>query len=348
MNKFTGKIIVSNRIAAARIILILIFSFLLSGCWFVKVGIRNMDDAVFGEPMRVQNKIKDPINDNFRFSALWVGHSTTLIQIDDKVIIFDPVFEDVIGGVMLRKIEAGLNIEDIQRLDLVLISHAHMDHMSIPTLSKISDRFKNTSVVIPEGVEKYMPSYDFNLVRMRTGNSSERNYIGETKVINGIKVTTVFANHYGGRYGMDSYTWNVPGCTGYIIEYNGKTVFFAGDTMYDDKAYMTIGSKYKIDLALIPIGPCRECGDKVENGSINHVSPYGALMMLDDLRSDYMIPVHWGSIRYFNDPDTPVYSLKDFINEYSSTSVSGVAMEKPYSEKVKILTQGEQIIFQYK
>lgn len=330
------------------IVSILLFSFLISGCWFVRVGIKNMDDAVFGTPIKVNNKIKDPIKDNVGLSALWVGHSTTLIQLDDKVIIFDPVFEDDIGGVMMRKIEAGLNIEDIPRLDIILISHAHMDHMSIPTLNKLNDKFKNTSVVIPEGVEKYMPSYDFNLVKMRTGNSKERKYKGETKIINGIKVTTVYANHFGGRYGMDSYTWNVPGCTGYVIEYNGKTVFFAGDTIYDEDAYKVIGNKFKIDLALIPIGPCRECGDKDPNGSIHHVSPYGALMMLDDLKADYMIPVHWGSIRYFNDPDTPVFALKDFINEYSTVSVSGGAMVKPYSEKIKILTEGEQVIFQYK
>jgi N-acyl-phosphatidylethanolamine-hydrolysing phospholipase D len=327
---------------------LILFSLLISGCWFVRVGIRNMDDAIFSSPIRVKNKIKEPVKDSVKLSALWIGHSTVLIQMDDKVIIVDPVFEDVIGGFMLRKVEAGLNLEDIPKLDLVLISHAHMDHMSLPSLKSIDDRFPHASLVFPKGVEEYLPSYNMKMVLMRTGNSAERNYVGETREINGIKVTTVFAKHQGGRYGIDSYSWNVPGCTGYIVEYHGMTFFFAGDTIYDEEAFKSIGKKFKIDLALIPIGPCRECENTEDNGTTYHVAPYGALKMLDDLKADYMIPVHFGAIRYFNDPDTPVFALRDFMQEFGSKSVYGYEEQKPYSEKIKILTEGQQYIFKSK
>lgn len=323
----------------------LLLSVIFSGCWFVRTGMRNIGDSIFSSPVEVKNKIKDPIKDNVRLSAFWVGHSTVLLQIDDKVIITDPVFEDVIAGVMLRKTEAGLDIEAIPKLDLILVSHAHMDHMSLSSLSSLDDKFPDASMVFPKGSEEYLPSFDMDMIRLRTGNSVKRNYVGETQFINGIKVTAVYTLHQGGRFGFDSYLWKVPGCTGYIIEYNGITVFYAGDTTYEDQAFKELGKKFDIDLALIPVGPCRDCET---DGSYYHLASLGALKMLDDVKADYMIPVHYGAIQYFNDPDYPVIVLKDLIQRYNSHSVTGTAAVIPYSQKVKILDDGEQHVFEYK
>ena len=324
------------------ILLTLITSAFFSGCWFVRAGMRNLDNVIFDSPAKVKNKIQNPIKDNVKLSALWVGQSTVLLQIDDKVIITDPVFENVIAGFMMRTTEAGLDISSIPKLDLILVSHAHMDHLSFPSLDALDKRFPHTTLVIPDGVEKYLPSYDMKIVKMRTGNSEKRNYIGETKIIDGIKITTVYADHQGGRFGFDSYLWDVPGYTGYIIQYKGITVYFAGDTSYDDKAFKELGRKFNINLALIPVGPCREC-DSI--GNFRHVASLGALMMLDDLRAKYMIPIHFGTIEYFNDPNTPVYVLEDLINKYDTKTVTGIAASAPYKDKIKILKAGGQYIF---
>jgi N-acyl-phosphatidylethanolamine-hydrolysing phospholipase D len=327
------------------ILLTLISSAFFSGCWFVRAGMRNLDRVVFDAPAKVKNKIKNPIKANVKLSALWVGQSTVLLQLDDKVIITDPVFENVIAGFMMRTVEAGLEISSIPKLNLILVSHAHMDHLSFPSLDALDKRFPHATLVIPDGVEKYLPSYNMKIIRMRTGNSEERKYIGETKIIDGIKITTVYANHQGGRFGLDSYLWDVPGFTGYIIQYKGITVYFAGDTSYDDKAFKYLGKKYKIDLAFIPVCPCRDC-DQI--GNFRHVASLGALMMLDDLRTKYMIPIHFGTIEYFNDPNIPVYVLEDLINKYNTKTVTGVAASEPYKDKIKILKAGEQYIFEYK
>ncbi|MEO8514527.1 MAG: MBL fold metallo-hydrolase [Ignavibacteria bacterium] len=327
------------------IIVFIIAMVTINGCWPVRVGIKSIGESIFEEPEKVTNKIRDPIKDNVRLSALWVGHSTVLLQIEDKVILIDPVFEDVISGVVLRKVEAGLDMKDIPRLDLVLVSHAHMDHMSLGSLKDIDKRFPKASLIIPMGAEEYLPSYDMDMIRLKTANSEALGYIGETKEIGGVKVTAVFALHQGGRYGLDSYTWNVPGCTGYIIEYNGITVFYAGDTTYDDNAYKVIGNKYKIDLALIPVGPCRECET---DGSFYHLASLGALKVFDQLKAEYMIPVHYGALEYFDDSNIPVYVLKDLAERYGSNSATGMAISKPYSEGIKILKEGEQYIFKYK
>ncbi len=306
---------------------------------------RNISDSFFGEPGKVKNKIKDPVKENVKLSALWVGHSTTLVQIEDKVIIFDPVFEDVISGIVLRRVEAGLDIKSIPRLDLVLVSHAHMDHMSLSSLKDLDDRFPKAKLVIPRGAEEYLPDYDMEMIRLKTGNSEKLNYVGETKEINGMKVTAVYALHQGGRYGMDSYTWNVPGCTGYIVEYKGVTVFYAGDTTYDELAYRSLGTRFKIDLALIPVGPCRDCET---DGSYYHLASLGAIKTFDYLNADFMIPVHYGALEYFDDPNIPAYVLRDLANRYGSNSATGMAISKPYSERIKILNEGEQFIFYYK
>jgi N-acyl-phosphatidylethanolamine-hydrolysing phospholipase D len=326
-------------------VLISILAVIAYGCWPVRVGMKHIGNTFFGEPEKVKNKIRDPIKNNVRFSALWVGHSTTLIQIEDKVIIVDPVFEDVISAVVMRKVEAGLDIKDIPKLDLVLVSHAHMDHMSLGSLKDLDERFPNAKLVVPAGAEKYLPSYDMEMIRLKTGNSEKLGYVGETREINGIKVTAVYALHQGGRYGLDSYTWNVPGCTGYIFEYKGIVVYYGGDTTYDDKAYKSLGEKFRINLALIPVGPCRECET---DGSYYHLASLGALKVFDELQADFMIPVHYGALEYFDDPDTPVYVLKDLMDRYGKNSATGMAISKPYSEGLKILDEGEQIIFEYK
>lgn len=320
-------------------------SVIIYGCWPVRVGLKNIGDTFFGEPEKVKNKIRNPIKDNVRFSALWAGHSTTLIQIDDKVILIDPVFEDVISGIVMRRVEAGLDLKDIPKLDLVLVSHAHMDHMSLGSLKEIDDRFPNAKLVVPVGAEQYLPSYDMEMIRLKTGNSEKLGYVGETREINGIKVTAVFALHQGGRYGLDSYTWNVPGCTGYIFEYNGISVFYAGDTTYDELAYKSLGKKFNIKLALIPVGPCRDCET---DGSYYHVASLGALKVFDELKAEYMIPVHYGALEYFDDPDMPVHVLKDLAERYGSSSSTGMAISKPYSESLKILNEGEQYVFEFK
>ncbi len=309
--------------------------------------VENTEKAMFGNPDKVKNKINNPIKEGVKLSALWIGHSSVLLQMDDKVILIDPVFNDVIGGLMVRKNEAAINLSDIPKLDLILVSHAHMDHLSLATLGDINDdsKFTGAKVIFPRGVEEFLPDYpSLDLVRMETGNTRKKNYVGETKLIDGVKITTVFTVHYGGRFGFDSYLWHVPGCTGFIIEYKGKTVFYPGDTNYDDEGFKAIGRKFSIDLALLPIGPCRDCKE-IDN--FNHVTSFGALKMFEDLNARYMIPVHYGCIEYRNDPKEPVYVLEELIAaDPKGSSGSGNESQETLSKRVIILEEGQQHIFE--
>jgi N-acyl-phosphatidylethanolamine-hydrolysing phospholipase D len=316
---------------------------LYSGCGLFSIGLDNLGKTVFSSPETSKNKVKNPVKTDVKLSALWIGHSSVLLQIYDRVILIDPVFNDVISGVMTRKQTAAFDMNTLPKLDMILISHAHMDHLSITTLSDLEEKYSGAKLVFPDGAEEFMPGYDFEFIRLNTGNSSKKNYVGESRVFDSLKVTAVYALHFGGRYGLDSYLWHMPGCTGYIIEYKDVTVFYAGDTAYEEKAFKKLGEKYDIDLALIPIGPCKDC-DELTN--FNHVTSYGALEMFDDLKADKMLPVHFGALSYRRDPDYPLEVLKDLIAMKDKTG----SLENNYSlykDKVVILDEGEQYVFKY-
>lgn len=324
-----------------KILISSILIFTASGCGLMFIGLENFSNTVFSSAEDAKIIIKDPVRKNIKLSAYRIGHSSTLIQIYDKVFLFDPVFSDVISGVMLRKQKAAIDIDSLSRLDMILISHSHPDHLSISTLSDLDKRFPHAKLIFPKGDEEYMPDYDFEFVRMRTGNLSKMNYTGETKTIDSVKITAVYTLHYGGRYWVDSFTWQKPGCTGYIIEYKGITVFYAGDTAYNDKAYKTLGKKFNIDLALIPIGPCRDC-EELDN--YRHVTSLGALQIFEDLKAKYMIPVHYGALTYGRDPDYPLTVLKELIEKKNNSLTAGDD-KVMYKDRIKILDEGEQIVF---
>lgn len=317
--------------------------FTVSGCGLFSIGFKNLGKTITSSPEFKESKVKDPVKSNVKLSALWIGHSSVLLQIYDRVILIDPVFNDVISGVMTRKHKAAFDLNRLPKLDMILVSHAHADHLSISTLSDLEDKFPGASLIFPEGAEDFMPGYDFDFVRMKTGNSSKKNYVGETIDFNGLKVTTVYALHFGGRYGLDSYLWNMPGCTGYIVEYKGITVFYAGDTAYEENGFKKIGELFDIDLALIPIGPCRDCEELT---NFNHVTSNGALKMFDDLKAKKMMPVHFGALQYRNDPDYPVIVLKELIEQKDKTG-SITETGSYYKDKIVILDEGEQHVFEY-
>ena len=252
-----------------------------------------------------------------------------LIQMDDKVILTDPFLTETLGEFARRVVEPGIDIENIPKCDLILISHSHFDHLSLGSLEYLERKNKNTPLVFPEDMENYLPDYDFDLIRMKNNNGYKNNIIGETKIINGIKVTTVYAQHWGGRYGVDGFVWGDNAFTGYILEYNGLTVYFAGDTGYNDKKFKILGEKFTIDLAFIPIGPCADCSNC---GTGNHVFPPDAVYIFNDIIAKWMVPIHYGTLVFAQaDPMEPLFALRKII------------ADEKMKDRVKILKIGEQV-----
>ena len=315
-------------------IIIVLLPIILSGCFFMRIGLRSLGDT-FSSPDTIPNKIKNPIKDNVKLSTLWIGHSTELIQIYDKVIITDPFLDNRLGGLMMRRKEPGIDINNIPKLNLILVSHSHMDHMNFEGLQMLADRFPGCAMLFPKGDEKYLPNFDLNMIRVKTSKYWEGKYVGETVFVDSMKITPVFALHQGGRYLIDTYTWRTPGATGYIVEYRDVCIYFAGDTGYDDEAFKQIGNKFNINLAFIPIGPCHNCDS---TGMWFHASTVEAMEMFTDLKAEYMVPIHYGVLTYFGDPDKPKEALEDLLNDADSQYYQ-------YRDRVKILSEGGQYIF---
>ncbi len=314
-------------------ILFLAVSLSLSGCWVTRLAITNIEDSIFDEPKKVK-KIGNPVHDSVKVSVLWAGHSTTLVQIYDKVIMFDPFFNKRFSGLLLRRTELGLNLDSLKQLDVIFVSHSHIDHLSYSSLERLTDQFPKTKLVFPRGVENYLPDYDITMIRVDKTDTKFKNFIGKPVYIDGLKVTPVFAYHTGGRYGIDTYTWREEGTTGFIIEYKDVCFYYAGDTGYHDKAFKVIGEKFNIGVSLIPIGPCRNCDSL---GFKYHTSSIEALELFKDIKAQYMIPVHYGAARYFTDENKPLYVMNELIDSLTAY--------RDLREKVIPLKVGEQKIW---
>jgi L-ascorbate metabolism protein UlaG (beta-lactamase superfamily) len=315
-----------------RLIFIPVFVLLIvfSGCNLFYVAVRNVP-VFFSSPEKVANKIKNPVKDNVRLSALWIGHSTVLLQMDDKVIITDPILTETVGELGRRLVEPGIDVENIPRCDLILISHSHFDHLSYGSLGYLEEKSSGAPLVFPTGLEYYLPQMDFKFIRMDNDNGYEKNIIGEEKLIGGIKVTSVYAQHWGGRYGLDGYVWGEKDYTGYVIQYHGLTVYFAGDTGYDSTKFKQLGEMFKIDLAFIPIGPCADCE---QCGTPNHIFPPEAVWIFKDVKARWLVPIHYGTL-YFAQADAmkPLETLNKIIKEEN------------LGDKISVLKIGEQKVF---
>jgi L-ascorbate metabolism protein UlaG (beta-lactamase superfamily) len=261
----------------------------------------------------VENKPK-PISEKkgSRLKAYWIGHATVLLRMDEKWILTDPIWNDKLANWLGRQVEPGININDIPPIDFILISHAHLDHMDTYTLKLLS---KQTHLILPAGAPDFK-NYGYKNL------SYLKNYdIEET---DGLKITAVPAQHFGGRWLIDNF-WDGEPYLSYVIQYQGMTVYFAGDTGYNENYFKTIGKMFTIDLALIPFGPFRGWGG--EYGNYVHVNPKGAIKTFKDVNAKWMIPIHHGT--FYTAPEIEFPYIAKAINESN------------VKEKIFLLKQGE-------
>jgi N-acyl-phosphatidylethanolamine-hydrolysing phospholipase D len=273
-----------------------------------------------GEPIRpVILKVSTPIRPDVGLSILWVGHATVLIQIHDKVIITDPVFTKTVGLLAKRSVEPGIDPASITQLNAILISHLHFDHFSYGSLDMLP---KQATLIVPPGGVEYTPEFGFaNTREARTWETIEED---------GLKITPVPVQHFGGRYGVDVLWSAARPYTGYIIEYKGIVVFFAGDTGYNAEYFREIGRRFHIDVALLPIAPIepREFMKRV------HTDPAEALQAFEDLGAKIMIPIHHDT--FFQGLEPEIGNAKKLMQV--------LIEERGLQDRVKLLAVGEQLV----
>jgi N-acyl-phosphatidylethanolamine-hydrolysing phospholipase D len=235
----------------------------------------------FSRPEPVPHRIADPRRPDARLAVLWVGHATVLLQIDDKFVLTDPFLTDSVGQIAVRLKEPGIDPANLPRLDAVLISHMHFDHLSLGSLDLVEDRTRR--LFVPRGGLVYVPNYRFDARELSTWASFEED---------GLRVTAVPVKHVGFRYGVDA-AWMTSTFTGYVLQYHGVTVYFAGDTAYDAENFAETAARFpSIDLALVPIAPIHPRAFM----EATHVDPPEAVQAFVDLGARAMVPIHFDTL----------------------------------------------------
>ncbi len=245
-------------------------------------------------------KIKNPNPDSIQVT--WIGHTTFLIQLGGINILTDPHFShrasplQWIGPKRLAK--PGIPINKLPKIDLVLISHDHYDHLDVGTVRALGNSVR---YVVPLGLKEWFK-------KKHLTNVVERDWWDFVEEF-GMKFTCVPTQHFSGRV---PFRFNQTLWCGWVIEHMGKKIFFAGDTGYSPH-FSEIHQKFgHMDLSLIPIGAYHP---RFLMKDV-HVDPREAVRAHKDLESKQSIGMHWGTFRltYEATNEPPAY-LKKVLQE---------------------------------
>ena len=250
----------------------------------------------------------------------YVNHSTFLIQVAGVNILTDPVWSDRVSPVSFagpkRFRPAGIRFEDLPRIDLIVISHNHYDHLDIETLKKVHEAYE-PRVIAPLGVGRMLNSNGINKV-------FELNW-WENKVIDSdITVHAVQAQHFSARglFDRDKTFWN-----GYVIETPAGDVYFAGDTGYGP-FFTEIGQRFPdIKVGLIPIGAYKPRWFMKPM----HVNPEEAIQVHKDVGAEISFGMHFGTFPLADD------GMKDPENDFSAA----MRLQENRGVNFKLLTEGD-------
>jgi L-ascorbate metabolism protein UlaG (beta-lactamase superfamily) len=196
---------------------------------------------------------------------------------DGFTIITDPVFSDRAGidlGLVTlgfkRLVAPAISITGLPHIDLVLLSHAHMDHTDLPSLRALESR--RTAVV--------SAAHNNDLLRTRRWRTAQELAWGQTGRVGPAAIRAFEVNHWGARMRTDHYR----GYNGYLIEAGRYRVLFAGDTAATT-AFRSLRSSRPVHLAIMPIGAYNPWIRR-------HCTPEQAWQMANDAGAEYVLPVH--------------------------------------------------------
>ncbi len=246
----------------------------------------------------------------------FIGHSSFLLQVGGRKVLVDPVFSKRLI-LLRRQRRPGVLVKDLPPIDLVLLTHAHMDHLDMASLRRVIRATRRLSgrapeVVVPQGVEDLVARLGFSAVHRLAWWES----IGAQS----LKITMTPCKHWGARMFRDTHR----GYGGYVVEGSGQTVYHSGDTAYFE-GFREIGARLKPQVALLPIGAYFPDAYR----SV-HTSPEEAVRAFVEVGATQMIPMHYGTFRLGREPiEEPVQRLEAEAARLGITA------------KIKVLEEGE-------
>lgn len=205
--------------------------------------------------------------------AMWLGHASLLLRIGGLTVLTDPVFSDRIGprlagrtlGIQ-RLAPMPIDPDRLPRPDVILLSHAHFDHLDTPTLRRLAS--PDTTIVTARATRGLIPDGFRHVV--------ELDWSRELR-IRGVRLTALRTEHWGARAALDRHR----GHNAYLIEAGERRTLFGGDTALTD-AFDRIGP---VDIAALGIGA-------YESWDHRHATPEQAWTMFERMRARRLMPMH--------------------------------------------------------
>ena len=255
-----------------------------------------------------------------QLGVMFLGHSSFLLEQAGLRILVDPVFATRLI-VLRRQRRVGIAIKHLPAIDLVLLTHAHMDHLNRPSLRRIVRATRRKTgrapiVVVPTGVADLVSDLGFREVRT----------LGwwESTTVGKLTVTLTPAQHWGARMFTDTHRL----FGGYVLVGGGHRVYHSGDTAYF-AGFREIGRRLRPEVALLPIGAYFP-----DSYRGVHTSPEEALRGFVELGAEVMVPMHFGTFRLGREPmeEPPIRLLAE-------------ARRLGVEDRVRVLSEGETLVW---
>jgi len=233
--------------------------------------------------------IKSPDPDAVQLT--WIGHASVLVQIEGISFLTDPHWSirasplSFVGPKRIRKVP--IELKDLPKIDFVLISHDHYDHLDLNTVKLLGNL---TTWFVPKGLKAWFSSLGIN-------NVHELTWWEEYSFNENIRVVCTPCQHWSKRTLLDDFTrlWS-----SWVVLGKHKRIFFSGDTGYCS-VFKTIGNRFgPFDASLIAIGAyCPRWFMKPQ-----HIDPDEAVQIHQDLHSKFSLGIHWGTFLLTMEPET--------------------------------------------
>jgi L-ascorbate metabolism protein UlaG (beta-lactamase superfamily) len=253
-------------------------------------------------------------------AVTFIGHASFFLQIGGLKLLVDPVFANRLV-LIRRQRRPGVLIRDLPAIDAVLLTHAHMDHLDLPSLRKVIRHTYRMSgkapvAIVPQGVEDLVSRIGFESVQSMRWWTTRR--------LRQVEVTMTPAQHWGARMLRDSHR----GFGGYMLRNGSHSVYHSGDSGYF-AGFGEIGERLAPQVALLPIGAYKPDGFRRV-----HTSPEDALRAFQDLHAECMIPMHYGTFCLSQEPmDEPLARLTQ------------AAADAGLQNRIQALHEGDTTIF---
>ena len=216
----------------------------------------------------------------------YIGHATLLLEVAGVRVLTDPNFDPALGRFLARVSAPGIALDALPKLDAILVTHAHADHLSFASLDALP---RDIPLLAPPSVAQWLRKLGYGHAEPLAPGGSAR--------VGGVDLHAKAARHVGARYGVDR--WR-SAANMYLLDAGTTSTLFAGDTALTDDTHDLAEERItsrgrRLDVALLPIGHAPWWKPRYRTG---HMTTDDALTLFERLDARYMIPYHWGTFNH--------------------------------------------------